>query len=30
VYDVYWEAVAKYEADLEAWQARNGRKAAGG
>jgi hypothetical protein len=23
VYDVYWEAVARYESELEAWQARN-------
>ena len=26
VYDVYWEAVARYEAELEAWQARHGTK----
>jgi len=25
VYDLYWEAVASYEAELEAWQARNGK-----
>jgi hypothetical protein len=25
VYDVYWEAVARYETELEAWQARNGK-----
>lgn len=30
VYDVYWEAVAKFEVDLEAWQVRNGKKAVGG
>lgn len=29
VYDVYWEKVAVYEAELEAWQARNGKKPAG-
>lgn len=28
VYDVYWEAVARYETELEQWQARNGKKAA--
>ena len=26
VYDVYWETVERYEADLEAWQARHGKK----
>lgn len=26
VYDVYWEAVARYEAELEAWQAQYGIK----
>jgi Oxidoreductase-like protein, N-terminal len=26
VYDLYWEAVARYEADLEAWQTRHGAK----
>jgi hypothetical protein len=26
VYDVYWEAVARYESELEAWQARIGSK----
>jgi hypothetical protein len=25
VYDVYWEAVARYETELEAWQARHGK-----
>ena len=25
VYDVYWEAVACYEAELEAWRARHGK-----
>jgi hypothetical protein len=24
VYDVYWENVARYEAELETWQARHG------
>ena len=28
VYDVYWERVASYEAELEAWQARHGKKTA--
>jgi hypothetical protein len=26
VYDVYWEAVARYETEREAWQARHGKK----
>ena len=26
VYDVYWEAVARHEAELEAWQARQGKR----
>jgi len=29
VYDLYWEAVARYEAELEAWQARNGNNKTG-
>jgi len=28
VYDLYWEAVAQYETELEAWQARHGKKPA--
>ena len=26
VYDLYWDAVARYEDDLDAWQKRNNKK----